>query len=166
MLYILDYKEQIKRTKEMVTVRKNMETLEMYYHDPQTGKLWKSFFPRHSSKSRGPKLLRQEPLPNSLELQLKNCLTSSEETDSMGLGIELSANPKKWPEIVNLLKENSSNYRRSNFFLFLKHSGLLKPFSSLNELGESPETVGIDQNKLKKLRRRAKFIKFKRFFGL
>lgn len=165
MLYILDYKEQIRRTNEMVTVRKNIETLEMYYHDPQTGELWKSFFPRNSQNSRGPKLLRPEPLPESLELQLESCLTSNEETDPMGLGIELSAEPKKWPEIITLLKKNSSIYPRSNFFIFLKYSGLLKPLASLDELGEKPETIGTTQKELKKIRRQTKYIKFRRFFG-
>lgn len=165
MMYILDYKEQIRRTNEMVTVRKNIETLEMYYHDPQTGELWKSFFPRHSPKNRGPKLLRPEPLPESLELQLESCLTSTEEADPMGLGIELSAEPEKWAEIITLLKKNSSNYHRSNFFIFLKYSGLLKPLASLDELGEKPETIGTTKKKLKRIRRQIKFMKFKRFFG-
>lgn len=166
MLYILDYQEQIRRMNEMVTVRKNMETMEMFYHDPQTGELWKSFFPKYTPANRGPKLLRPEPLPESLELQLKSCLTSPDETDSAGLGIELSATPKKWPEIISLLKKNSRNYRRSNFFIFLKYSGLLHPFSSLQEIGENPESCGTTRKDLKKIRRRAKFIKFKRFFGL
>jgi hypothetical protein len=142
-----------------------METLEMFFHDPYTGELWKSFFPRNSPMNRGPKLLRLEPLPESLEMQLERCLTSNEEADSMGLGIELSANPEKWPEIITLLKKNSSNYHRSNFFIFLKYSGLLKPLASLDELGEKPETIGTTQKELKRLRRQAKFIKFKRFFG-
>lgn len=166
MLYVLDYQEQIRRTNEMVTVRKNMDTLEMFYHDPRTGDLWKSFFPKNTSKSRGPKLLRLEPLPESLELQLNNCLTSADETDSVGLGIELSADPTKWPEIISLLKKNSGNYRRSNFFLFLKYSGLLHPFSALEEIGETPETFKTTRKDLKKMRRRTKFIRFKRFFGL
>ncbi len=165
MLYILDYKEQIRRTNEMVTVRKNMETFEMYYHDPRTGELWKSFFPKYSPKNRGPKLLRPEPLPENLELQLESCLTSSEETDSIGLGIELSAHPNQWPEIINLLKKNSSTYHRSNFFLFLKHSGLIQPLHSLSELGKTPESIGTTIEEMKRMRRQAKFIKFKRFFG-
>lgn len=165
MMYILDYKEQIRRTNEMVSVRKNMDTLEMYFHDPHTGELWKSFFPRHSHKSRGPKLLRPEPLPESLELQLESCLTSNDEADAMGLGIELSATPEKWPEIITLLKKNSSQYRRSNFFIFLTYSGLLKPLASLNELGEKPENIGITQKELKRIRRQTKFMKFKRFLG-
>lgn len=165
MLYILDYKEQIRRTNEMVTVRKNVEALEMYYHDPRTGDLWKSFFPKLTPKKRGPKLLRLEPLPETLELQLESCLTSNDEANSVGLGIELSANPQKWPEIVTLLKKNSSTYHRTNFFIFLKYSGLLNPFSALNELGETPETIGATRKELKKIRRRTRFIKFKRFFG-
>lgn len=166
MNYILDYKEQIRRTNEMVFVRKNMETLEMYFHDPRTGELWKSFFPRHSPKKRGPKLLRPEPLPESLELQLESCLTSNEETDPMGLAIELSSNPEKWLEIITILKKNSSNYYRTNFFIFLRYSGLIKPLASLHELGEKPETIGTTQKELMRIRRQAKFIKFKRFFGL
>lgn len=165
MLYILDYKEQIRRTNQMVTVRKNMETFEMYYHDPQAGELWKSFFPKYSTKNRGPKLLRPEPLPENLELQLESCLTSTEKTDSIGLGIELSAHPNQWPEIIALLKKNSSSYHRSNFFLFLKHSGLLHPLTSLRELGKTPETIGSTLKGLKRIRSQAKIIKFKRFFG-
>lgn len=166
MLYVLDYHEQIRRTNEMVTVRKNMERLEMFYHDPITGELWKSFFPKYTSANRGPKLLRPEPLPETLEVQLKNCLTSPNEEDSVGLGLELSANPKKWPEIVSLLKKNGKSYHRANFFLFLKYSGLLHPFSSLEEIGETPGSCEITHKNLKRIRRRAKFIKFKRFFGI
>ncbi|MDX1642307.1 MAG: hypothetical protein R3220_11450, partial [Balneolaceae bacterium] len=147
------------------TVRKNMETMEMFYHDPQTGELWKSFFPKYTPQDRGPKLLRPEPLPESLELQLKNCLTGSEEVDSMGLGIELSVQPKKWPEIVSLLKKNSSSYRRANFFIFVKYAGLIHPFSSLQEIGETPESCGFTRKDLKRIRRQVRFIKFKRFFG-
>lgn len=165
MLYILDYKEQNRRTNKMVTVRKNMETFEMYYHDPSTGELWKSFFPKHTPDSRGPKILRTEPLPESLELQLKNCLTSPDEADSVGLGIELSAKPKQWAEIVALLKENSKTYHRSNFFLFLKYSGLLHPFATLEKIGKTSESSGFTKKELRRMRRQTKFVKFKRFFG-
>ncbi len=166
MIYILDYKKQVRRINEMVTVRKDMETMEVFYHDERTGELWKSFFPRYTKTERGPKLLRPEPLPDSLEIQLENCLNSENESDPVGLGIELSVNPVKWHEIVNLLSKNRRNYRRSNFFTFLKHSRLLDPIESLNEIGLEPKIYGMTEAELKEIRKRTKFLKFKRFFGI
>ena len=65
-MYIIDNKKQIQRINEMVPLRKNMETYEVYYHDPSTGELWKSFFPKGYKAHQGPKLLRVDPLPKQL----------------------------------------------------------------------------------------------------
>lgn len=165
MIYVLDYKDQIRRINEMVAVRKDMETMEVYYHDTSTGELWKSFFPRYTKKNNGPKLLRPEPLPVSLEKKLEKCLNSEDKSDAVGLGIELSVNPEKWADIMALLKKNRRNYRRSNFFVFLKSSRLLDPIKSLSEIGQIPANFELTEKELKKLRRQAKFLRFRRFLG-
>ena len=95
-MYIINSKRQIERIRDMVPVRKDMETFEVFYHDPSTGELWKSFFPRGFKEHQGPKLLRPEPLPDNLELQLEICLNSPDDSDAIGLGIECSIKPEKW----------------------------------------------------------------------
>lgn len=165
-MYIINNKRQIERIKDMVTVRKNMETYEVFYHDPLTGELWKSFFPRGFQQHKGPKLLRPEPLPENLELQLEICLNGTNDSDAIGLGIECSVNPERWEEIISILDKNRNKYLRSHLNTFIKHLGILRPEESLKEINIQPEEAGLNKDKLKSLRKQAKWIKLKRFFHL
>lgn len=165
-MYILNNKRQNERIKDMVTVRKNMDTFEVFYHDPSTGELWKSFFPRGYKKHQGPKLLRPEPLPENLELQLEICLNSPDDSDAIGLGIECSVKPQKWEEIVEILDRNRNNYLRSHLSTFIKYLGILHPHESLKEIELDPQDVGMDKDKLTYLKKRARRIKFKRFLRI
>ncbi|MEQ8525199.1 hypothetical protein [Gracilimonas sp.] len=165
-MYIINNKRQIERIKDMVTVRKNMDTYEVFYHDPSTGELWKSFFPRGYKKHQGPKLLRPEPLPDNLELQLEICLNSPDDSDAIGLGIECSVKPEKWEEIIEILDKNRKKYLRSHLNTFIKHLGILSPIESLKEIELHPEDLKIDEEKFTALKKRAKRIKLKRFFRI
>lgn len=165
-MYILNNKRQLERIKDMVPVRKNMDTFEVYYHDPTTGELWKSFFPKGFKEHKGPKLLRPEPLPKSLELQLEICLNSPDDADAIGLGIECSVNPEKWPDIIEILDSNRKKYLRSHLNTFIKHLGVLNPEESLKEIQIQPSEAGLDKETLSSLTKKAKRIKLKRFFRL
>ncbi|MBD3616970.1 MAG: hypothetical protein HUJ22_10400 [Gracilimonas sp.] len=165
-MYILNNKRQIERIKDMVPVRKNMDTFEVFYHDPTTGELWKSFFPKGHKDHRGPKLLRPEPLPESLELQLEICLNSPDDTDAIGLGIECSVKPEIWESIIDILDKNRKKYLRSHLNTFIKHLGVLRPEESLKEVEINYEDAGLDKDKLILLKKRARRIKIKRFFRI
>lgn len=165
-MYIIDNKRQIERIRDMVTVRKNMDTFEVYYHDPSTGKLWKSFFPKGFKKHVGPKLLRPEPLPENLELQLEICLNSPDDSDAIGLGIECSVKPEKWEEIIEILNKNRKKYLRSNLNTFIKYLGVLAPEASLKEIKLSPEEASLTKEKISSLKKKARRIKLKRLFRL
>ncbi|MGN8225664.1 hypothetical protein [Gracilimonas sp. BCB1] len=165
-MYIINNKRQIERIKDMVTVRKNMDTYEVFYHDPSTGELWKSFFPRGYKQHQGPKLLRPEPLPENLELQLEICLNSPDDSDAIGLGIECSVKPEKWEEIIEILDKNRKKYLRSHLNTFIKHLGILNPMDSLQEIELHPDDLELDEEKLTALKKRAKRIKLKRLFRI
>lgn len=165
-MYILNNKRQLERIKDMVTVRKNMDTFEVFYHDPSTGDLWKSFFPKGFKEHKGPKLLRPEPLPKSLELQLEICLNSTDDSDAIGLGIECSVKPEIWEDIIEMLDKNRKNYLRSHLNTFIKHLGVLNPEESLNEVQIHTTDVDLDKEKLAVIKKKAKRIKLKRFFRI
>ncbi|MEX0723488.1 MAG: hypothetical protein WD053_06410 [Gracilimonas sp.] len=165
-MYILNNKRQIERIKDMVPVRKNMDTFEVFYHDPSTGELWKSFFPKGFKEHKGPKLLRPDPLPQSLELQLEICLNSPDDTDAIGLGIECSVKPQKWEEIIDILDKNRKKYLRSHLNTFIKHLGVLNSDDLFAEIELDPQKLGLEKELLTTLRKRAKRIKLKRFFRL
>lgn len=165
-MYIIDNKRQIERINSMVPLRKNLETFEVYYHDPSTGEMWKSFFPKGYEEHKGPKLLRPEPLPKSLELQLEICLNSSDDSDAIGLGIECSVKPEQWETILNLLDKNRSNYLRSHLNTFINHLGILDPLNALNDIGTTPGEAGLNPEKLKQLKKQARMIKLKRFLRI
>ncbi|WP_020403870.1 hypothetical protein [Gracilimonas tropica] len=165
-MYIIDNKKQIQRINEMVTLRKNMETFEVYYHDPSTGELWKSFFPRGYKSHEGPKLLRVDPLPKKLELQLEMCLNSPDDSDAIGLGIECSVKPQQWKDILEVLNKNRKQYLRGNLNTFIKHLGVLTPKESLHEIETDPNEVGLSDEDLHQLTKKAKRIKLKRFFRI
>lgn len=163
IMYIIDNKRQIERINSMVPLRKDLETFEVYYHDPSTGEMWKSFFPKGYHEHKGPKLLRPEPLPKSLELQLEICLNSNDDSDAIGLGIECSVKPEKWESILDLLNKNRSKYLRSHLSTFIDHLGVLDPFEAMKDIEMDPEEAGLTPEKLKRLKKLARMIKIKRF---
>lgn len=165
-MYIINNQRQIERIKNMVPVRKNMNTFEVYYHDPTTGVLWKSFFPRGYNGHKGLKLLRPEPLPENLELQLEMCLNSKDDSDAIGLGIECSVKPDHWLSILDKLDKNRNNYLRSNLNTFLNHLGVLNPKKSLQEINVNPADYNLDDTSLAQIQKKAKRLKLKRFFKL
>ena len=165
-MYIINNKRQIERIKDMVPVRKNMDTFEVFYHDPSTGELWKSFFPRGFREHEGTKLLRPEPLPENLELQLEICLNSPDDSDAIGLGIECSVKPEKWEHILTLLDKNRNLYLRTHLNTFIKHLGVLQPEESLKEIEIDPSSVDLSKDQLSGLRKKARKIKLKRFFRI
>lgn len=165
-MYIINNKRQLERIKTMVPVRKNMSTYEVYYHDPITGDLWKSFFPRGYNSRNGLKLLRREPLPENLELQLEMCLNGKDDSDAIGLGIEFSVKPDLWLTILNLLDKNRKFYLRSNLNTFLKHLGVLEPAKTLREVQINPADFNLDDAALLEIKKKAKQLKLKRLFGL
>lgn len=165
-MYVLNYKKQLERISQMIPLRKNDKTFEVYYHDPQSGELWKSFFPKGNQSSDSLKLLRPEPLPTSLEHQLELCLNSGNPADSKGLGIEYSLNPEKWSEILEVLDDNRKRYVRSGFFQFLNHLGVKDPektFAALEiDLGQN----NMSEKDFISLKKKARKLWFKKFFGI
>lgn len=165
-MYVLDYHQQVKRINQMIPLRKNDKTFEVYYHDPQSGELWKSFFPYGKKKSNSPKLLRPEPLPSNLEHQLELCLNSGNLADAEGLGIEYSLSPEKWEYLLNLLDENRKNYTRAGFFTFLNKLGVKEPDKTIEALHIDFNNASISREKLMTLRKKAKKLWFKKLIGL
>jgi len=165
-MYVIQYHQQLERTREMVTLRKNDKTLEVFYHDPKTGELWKSFFPKRTANGCGPKLLRPEPLPESLEIQLELCLNSNVNADAIGLAIEYSSKPEAWDEILSLLEQNRKKYLRTNFLAFIDNLGILTPIHTLNDAEINLTSIPISNDALLTLKKRARRLKMKRFFWL
>lgn len=120
-MYIIDHDKQLSLIKEMKQLRRNTKKCEVYYHHPYTNQMWKSFFPRATEEDLGPKLLRHEPLPNSVVACLDICLAESAPENAIGLGIEWSSRTMLWPQIIKILEENYSNYLRGQLKLFLEH---------------------------------------------
>lgn len=165
-MYVLQRQQQIERTREMVTLRKDDQTLEVFYHDPKTGEMWKSFFPKRANGTSGPKLLRPEPLPEDLEEQLNACLLQGSQTDAQGLGTEYSMKPEKWAQILDLLYTNRKSYPRKNFFTFLKYLEILN-VSELLRASEANETqLEVSESTLFNLQKQAKKLKLKKILFL
>lgn len=165
-MYVLNYKKQIERISQMIPLKKNDKTFEVYYHDPQTGELWKSFFPYGRQSSKGPKLLRPEPLPSSLEHQLELCLNSGNLADATGLGIEYSLNPEKWDDILSLLHANRKRYERSGFFEFLKSLGVRDPEKTFEALHIDFDQKAHSKKDLNSLKKKAQKLWLLKIFGL
>lgn len=161
-MYVLDYKRQVALIKEMVQLRKDDEKWEAYYHHPSTNEMWKSFFPKANGKKRGPKLMRIEPVPEKLEERLDLCLTSDNEDDAIGLGVELSVDPQKWDQLLTIIEENYRNYDRSQLKTFLKKVGVLDYERILDELEHTLQDFGLDEKNMKKLVWRTRKVLFKK----
>lgn len=165
-MYIINTKRQIERIQELVTLRKDMDTFEVYYHDPATGELWKSFFPKGYQRDGATKLLRPEPLPKNLELQLELCLNSNDDTDAIGFGIECSVKPEIWKELLDILDRHRNEYIRTHLNTFIKHLGVLQPDKTLKEIDLNPEKAGLSEADLKAIKKKARWIRLKRLFRL
>ncbi len=165
-MYVLSYQKQIERINEMIPLRKNEKTFEVFYHDPQSGKMWKSFFPYRENSKNGPKLLRPEPLPERTEHLLEACLNSGDKSDSIGLGIEYSLSPEKWGAILAVLEENRKIYSRSGFFTFIKHLGIRNPQETFQALKIDFQRIPVEKKEINNLQKRASKLYWKKFFGI
>jgi len=165
-MYVLNYQKQVERISQMIPLRKNDQTFEVYYHDPSSGELWKSFFPYRNQTDKGPKLLRPEPLPSSLQYQLELCLNSGNPSDAEGLGIEYSLNTEKWDEILSHLNQKRKNYTRKGFFTFLNNLGVKDPKMTLEALQIDLDQHPISETELQNIRKKARILWLKKFFGV
>lgn len=168
-MYIIDHDKQIALIKEMRQLRKDSKKFEVYYHHPYTNQMWKAFFPQATGDDLGPKLLRHEPLPPNIEECLNICLGESVPENAMGLGIEWSAKPELWPQIVKALENRYSHYDRSQLKLFLNHLDLdeakVEAFrAETNSEAASEESTSISADRVDDLIWRTKKVRLKRFF--
>ncbi|HKK45708.1 MAG TPA: hypothetical protein VJ964_09310 [Balneolaceae bacterium] len=161
-MYIIDHDKQIALISEMKQLRKNNQKYEVYYHHPYTNQMWKSFFPKSDGEYLGPKLLRHEPVTSDISERLSICLAERVPENAIGLGIEWSAKPRLWPDIIRVLEKEYSHYDRSQIKLFLDNL----------ELDESKDNAIVEaankpsREKLDNLVWRSKKIRMKRFFVL
>jgi|SRR5690554_290224 len=164
-MYVIQYHQQLERIREMVTLRKNEETLEAFYHDPKTGQLWKSFYPNRTATYSGPKLLRPEPLPEKIESQLELCLNSDSDKDAIGLAIEYASKPECWNEILTILEANRKQYSRASLLMFLNHLGVLTLTQTLQKIKNLTHIPTVSEEDLKKLQKRARWLRFIKSLG-
>jgi hypothetical protein len=162
-MYITDHAQQVQLIKEMTHLRRDLDMYEVYYHHPQTNQMWKSFFPLGRNGELGPKLLRQEPLPENLEELLLICLSEDAPENAVGLAIEMTAKIHEWPEVFRILKENYSDYNRKQVRFFLKNFNVKKYPEIIESLYEGQE-VNLSEKELKKLVWRSRRLKFKSLF--
>jgi hypothetical protein len=153
-MYIIDYKKQNQMMKEMLQVRRDLENCIVYFHHTLTDQMWKSFFPRAAGKELGPKLLRHDPVPDSLVEHISICLTENVPENAIGLGIEFSAQIERWPEIIRILEDNRKSYESKQVKLFLKHLKINQFKDNIQQLGINQEDLVLTDQDLKQLRRR------------
>lgn len=164
LMYVLDYDRQVSLIRQMTQLRKDNENWVVYYHHPSTNEMWKSYFPRATKEQRGPKILRTEPVPEKLADRLDDCLESSIEENAIGLGIELSVEPDRWERIIEILEDRYKKYDRKQLKRFIDYLGIERPYELFREIEKDPEQVNLSREKIKKLKRRSKWIRFKRFW--
>jgi|AntRauTorcE11898_2_1112593.scaffolds.fasta_scaffold16931_2 hypothetical protein len=164
-MYVIDHDRQISLISEMTQLRKDSESWEVYYHHPTTNAMWKSYFPKANGKKRGPKILRTEPVPDRLEDRFENCLVEPETENAIGLGIELSTTPGIWQAVIEILENNYRRYDRKQLKLFLKQLGVENYDTKLDEINGDVKDLDLTEEELKKMSRRAKIIRFKRFWS-
>jgi hypothetical protein len=163
-MYIIDRKKQIALINEMKQLRKDSKNYEAYYHHPVTNQMWKSFFPQADGEAMGPKLLRHEPVPGSIEEQFNICLTEEAPENAIGLGIEWTNRSDLWPEIMNVLEQNYSHYSRSQLKLFLKHLTFEEAEIPAPDQESSQDGPELSDTMIDNLVWRSKKIRLKRFF--
>lgn len=162
-MYIVDPSRQLQIIKEMKQLRKDTEKFEVYFHHTLNDQIWKSFFPRATKDGLGPKLLRQEPQPETYDELLKICLFDEVPENAIGLGIELSTQPEKWPDIFEYLENNRRDLDAGQLRLFLKHLQVHRFNENLNELNIDPEDLPYEKTELKKLLWRSRKLKLKSY---
>lgn len=162
-MYIIDQKQQLRLTKEMLQVRRDLENYVVYFHHTLTDQMWKSFFPRAARKELGPKLLRHEPPPESLIEHISICLTEKVPENAIGLGIEFSSQLGRWPEIIRVLEKNRKTFVSKQIRLFLKHLRVSRFKDNIRQLGINLEDIGLTDKDLKRLRWRTLKLRVKTF---
>lgn len=165
-MYLIDFHRQNEKIRELVTVRKNEETMEVFYHDPSSGEMWKSFFPRGYRDRGSQKLLRPEPDAGTLQERIHSDLITNEESNAMGLAIELSGKPERWAEIISIVNEDRKKYKLGMIRTFLKNLGIYNADEIFDDLDLEPQEVGLDENELQRLKRECIKLRLKRFFYL
>lgn len=163
-MYIVEPSQQIELIKEMTQLRKDTEKCEVYFHHTMNDQMWKSFFPRATEEGLGPKLLRHDPLPESLEERIKICLEEDVPENAVGLGIELSTEMEKWPLILDVLEENRRALEAAQIRLFLNYLQLGSYEENIRQLQINKEDLGISDKEFKKLLWRSRKLKFKSYF--
>lgn len=162
-MYIIDYNQQNQLIKEMTQLRRDVDNLVVYFHHAHTGRMWKSFFPRATAKELGPKLLRHEPVPASLEEHLSICLSEDVPENAIGLGTELSVQIERWPEIIQVLEENHKNFVPVQVRRFLKYLKSSRFKENISQLGINGEELELTYKELKSLKWRTRKIRVKSF---
>lgn len=172
-MYITDHTRQVSLISEMKQLRKDSKKCEVYYHHPYTNQMWKGFFPKANEDGLGPKILRHEPVPASIEDHLWICLTEEAPENAIGLGIEWSVKPELWPSIFQILESQYSHYNRNQLKLFLEHLNLdeaKNKFAFKATNGDTNdhfnEVKSVTGDELNNLLWRSRKIRMKRFFVL
>lgn len=163
-MYVLDHNRQLLLIREMTQLRKDNQTWEVYYHNPSTNVMWKSYFPKATAENKGPKILRTEPVPEVLEKRLENCLVEDVPENAIGLGIELSTEPKKWEQVVEVVEQNYRQYHRQQLPRFLKSLKIEEYHSLFREINYNLEESSFTEKHFKDLASRSRKIRLKRFF--
>ncbi|PAU94384.1 hypothetical protein CK503_06170 [Aliifodinibius salipaludis] len=167
-MYIIDHDKQVSLINEMKQLRKDSKKYEVYYHHPFTNQMWKSFFPLANEDELGPKLLRHEPVPTNINERLNICLGEDAPENAIGLGIEWSARPEIWPDVIQALENRYSHFDRHQLKLFLDNLHLDEAKEKMP--AEVPEDdtreSKITEDKVGDLIWRSRKIRMKRFFVL
>ncbi|NIT56999.1 MAG: hypothetical protein GWN00_12415 [Aliifodinibius sp.] len=167
-MYIIDHDKQVALINEMKQLRKDSKRYEVYYHHPYTNQMWKSFFPRSNGDELGPKLLRHEPVPTDINERLNICLGEDAPENAIGLGIEWSARPEIWPDVIKALENRYSHFDRNQLKLFLDNLHLDEAKEKMPEEVSDSDTREnkITEDKVGNLIWRSRKIRVKRFFVL
>lgn len=163
-MYVVDRDRQIMLIREMTQLRKDPQSWEVYYHHPTTNNMWKSYFPRARGEDRGPKVMRVEPVPEPLDVLVNRCLESNSVDDAIGLGLELSVNPSRWESVMEVLEQHWSTWKRGQLKIFLRYLGVEQHTSLFEEIDYHPDSDGLAEEHFEDLRRRARNLRWKRFF--
>ena len=167
-MYIVDREKQRSLIREMKQLRQNTKNYEVYYHHSYTNQMWKSFFPQVNGDQLGPKLLRHEPVPTDVEKRLSICLGESAPENAIGLGMEWSAKPELWPDIIQSLETHYTQYNRTQMKLFLDNleldeSNVATPVQSKKQMNA---TSSVSEDLIGDLIWRCRKVRMKRFFVL
>lgn len=167
-MYIIDHDQQLALINEMKQLRKDTKKYEVYYHHPFTNQMWKGFFPRANGDELGPKLLRHEPVSSDIKERLNICLGEDAPENAIGLGIEWSARPELWPDIIQALEHRYSHYDRKQLKLFLDnlHLDEAKEKMPSESSGDVDKNKDITEETVGNLIWRSRKIRMKRFFVL